>query len=190
MLTLNFMSICLIFINNLALEYSIFPMRTPSFTTPPPAIYREIWLDYKWIWWHQLGYFSPSLKKYAKKKLDWTHKLSTRNLPCGARMRKHGGTDHIECRSCGCPIKKDNHLFQCPRQFINDAQDTLDPKLYHLLKHHLTAYIQGRDLLSITMMALTHEYRVSRPSLSQSRLKHLNLDTNLYVDSFQSIIHL
>ena len=107
-------------------------------------------------------------------------------------MRKHGGTDPIEYRSCGCSIKNDDHLFQCPRQpqflrhiqsIINDIQDTLNPKLYHLLKHHLTAYIQGNYLLSTTTMALTHKCRVSRPSLPQSHLKHLNLDTNPYVDS-------
>ena len=88
----------------------------------------------------------------------------------------------IEYRSCECLIKNDNHLFQCPRQpqflrciqsIINDIRDTLKPKLYHLLKHHLTAYIQGRDLLSITTMALTHERRVSRSSL------FLNLVSNV-----------
>ena len=107
-------------------------------------------------------------------------------------MKKQGCTDPIECKSCGFPIKNSDHLFQCPRRpqflrriqsIIDDVQNTLDPKLYHLLKHHLTAYIQGRDLLSITTMALTHKRRVSRPSLPQSRLKRLNLDTNPYVDS-------
>ena len=110
-------------------------------------------------------------------------------------MRKHGGTDPIECGSFGCPIENNDHLFQCPRRpqflrriqsIIDDVRDTLDLKLYHLLKFHLTlltAYIQGRDLLSITTMALTHERRVSRPYLPQSRLKRLNLDTNPYVDS-------
>ena len=84
------------------------------------------------------------------------------------------------------------HLFQCPQrpQFLrhiqsitDDVRDTLDPKLYHLLKHYLTAYIQGKDLLSITTMTLTHKYKVSHPYLPHSCLKCLKLDTNLYVDS-------
>ena len=61
------------------------------------------------------------------------------------------------------------------QSIIDEVRDTLDPKLYHLLKHHLTAYIKGNDLLSITALALTHECRVSRPSL--------NPNTNPYVDS-------
>ena len=108
-----------------------------------------------------------------------------------ARMKKQGGTDPIECRSYGCPIENDDHLFHCPRQpqflchiqsIIDDVQDTLDPKLYHLLKYHLTAYIQGRILLSITTAALTHKCRVSRSSLPRSCLKSLNQDANLYID--------
>ena len=124
--------------------------------------------------------------------MDWNRKFSTRNLPCGARMAKQGGTDPIEYKSCGLPIKNDDHLFQCPKwpQFlccilsiIDDVQDTLNPKLYHLLKHHLTAYIQGKDLLSITTKALTHKYNVSHPPVTWSCFKRLNLDTNPYVDS-------
>ena len=98
-------------------------------------------------------------------------------------MQKHGGTDPIDCKSCGCHIKTNNHLFRCPRQpqflrriqsIIDEVEDTLDPKLYHLLKHHLTTYIKGKDLLSITTLTLTHERKVPRPSF--------NLDTNPYVD--------
>ena len=40
--------------------------------------------------------FCPVYKKWAKKKLDWIHKFSTRNLLCGMRMKKHGGTDPID----------------------------------------------------------------------------------------------
>ena len=130
-------------------------------------------------------------KKWTKKKLDWTHKFSTWSLACSARMAKQGNDEPIKCKSCGLPIITNNHLFQCLKwpQFLciqsimDDVRDTLNPKLYHLLKHHLTAYIQGKDLLSITTMALTHKCKVSRPSLLHSCLKRSNLDTNPYVDS-------
>ena len=99
--------------------------------------------------------FRPVYKKWAKKKLDWTHKFSTRNLACGARLAKQGTTDPIEYKSCGLPIENDDHLFQCLKQpqfirriqlIVNDVPDILNLKLYHLLKHHLTAYIQGKVL--------------------------------------------
>ena len=86
--------------------------------------------------------FRPVYKKWMKKKMKWTHQYSTRNLPCGERIRKHGSDDPIDCKSCGCHLETDDHLFQCPRRpqflrriqsIINDVQDTLDPKLYHLL---------------------------------------------------------
>ena len=107
-------------------------------------------------------------------------------------MQKHGGTDPIDCKSYGCHIETNDHMFQYPRRLqflrriqsiIDDVRDTLDPKLHNLLKHHLTAYIQGKDLLSITGTSLTHKRKVSRPSLPPSRLQRLNLDTNPYVDS-------
>lgn len=59
--------------------------------------------------------FRPVYKKWAKKKLNWTHKFSIRNLSCSARMAKQGCTDPIECRSCRFPIKNDDPLFQCPK---------------------------------------------------------------------------
>ena len=40
--------------------------------------------------------FRPVYKKWAKKKVDWIHNFSTRNLPCGVRMQKHSGTDPID----------------------------------------------------------------------------------------------
>ena len=52
------------------------------------------------------------------------------------------------------------------------------------MKHHLTAYIQGKDLLSTTALALTHKCKVPHPSVhSSSCIRRLNLATNPYVDT-------
>ena len=61
-------------------------------------------------------------KKWAKKKLDRTHKFSTRNLPCGARMTKQGCTDPVEGKSCGFPIENNNRLFHCWRVEICNSE--------------------------------------------------------------------
>ena len=126
-----------------------------------------------------------------KRKIKWTHQYSTRNLPCRERMRKHGSDDPIDCKSCGCHLETDDHLFQCPRRpqflrriqsIIDEVRDKLDPCLYFLLKHHLTAYISGDDPIFTTALALTHERRVSRP--------HQNRNLNPYVDSVPHRPHL
>ena len=46
----------------------------------------------------------------------------------GARMQKHGGDDPIDCKSCVCHLKTDDHLFQCPRQpkFLQRIQSIID----------------------------------------------------------------
>ena len=115
--------------------------------------------------------FRPVYKKWVKKKIKWTHQYSTRNLPCGERLRKHGSDDPIDCKSCGCHLETDDHLFQCPRRpqflrriqsIIDEMRDKLDPCLYHLLKTHLTAYISGDDILLTTVQTLNHKRSVSR----------------------------
>ena len=70
--------------------------------------------------------------------------------------------------------KTNNHLFQYPKQpqclcriqsIIDNVQDKLDQKLYHLLKNHLTAYIRDQDLFSITATVITYKHKVSCTSI-------------------------
>ena len=98
-------------------------------------------------------------------------------------MKKHGSDDPIDCKSCGCHLETDDHLFQCPRRpqflrriqsIIDKVRDKLDPCLYHLLKTHLTAYISEDNPLLTTVQALTHERRVSRTITNRNENPHVD----------------